>query len=82
MMLLLVCTCAYIKRVKALRDFLLSEKNGVFGALYKACPPPSVPRTRRPVTHPRPQGAVIGTRLHLPVSLACVAAAVYTLILR
>ena len=48
MMLLLVCTCAYIKRVKALRDFLLSEKNGVFGALYKACPPPPSPAPGAP----------------------------------
>jgi hypothetical protein len=26
---------AYIKRFKRLREFFLTEKNGVFGALYK-----------------------------------------------
>ena len=34
--LLVICTCAYIKKVPRLRDFLLSEKKGLFGALYKA----------------------------------------------
>lgn len=34
--LLVVCTCAYIRRVPKLKEFLLSEKKGVFGVLYKA----------------------------------------------
>lgn len=34
--LLVICTCAYIKKVPRLRDFFLSEKKGLFGALYKA----------------------------------------------
>ena len=33
--LLIICTCAYIKNVPRLRQFFLSEKNGIFGALYK-----------------------------------------------
>ena len=33
--LLMICTCAYIKRVPRLKEFFLSEKQGVFGALYK-----------------------------------------------
>ena len=34
--LLVICTCAYIKRVPRIRDTLLAEKKGLFGALYKA----------------------------------------------
>ncbi|XP_065059099.1 protein kish-B-like [Rhopilema esculentum] len=34
--LLLICTCAYIRRVPKLKSILLSEKKGVFGVLYKA----------------------------------------------
>ena len=34
--LLVICTCAYIKRVPRLKEFFLSEKKGLFGALYKA----------------------------------------------
>lgn len=34
--LLVICTCAYIKRVPRLKQFFLSEKKGLFGALYKA----------------------------------------------
>ncbi|EGD76108.1 phosphatase 2C [Salpingoeca rosetta] len=33
--LLMICTCAYIKRVPRLKDFFLSEKQGFFGVLYK-----------------------------------------------
>ena len=33
--LLIICTCAYIRRVPKLKEFLLSEKKGVFGVLYK-----------------------------------------------
>jgi len=34
--LLVICTCAYIRRVPKLKELLLSEKKGVFGVLYKA----------------------------------------------
>lgn len=34
--LLIICTCAYIKGVPRLKGFFLSEKKGLFGALYKA----------------------------------------------
>jgi len=34
--LLIICTCAYIWTVPRLRQMLLSEKKGLFGALYKA----------------------------------------------
>ena len=34
--LLVICTCAYFKRVPRLKQLLLSEKKGLFGALYKA----------------------------------------------
>ncbi len=37
--LLLICSCAYMKRVPRLRELLLSEKRGVFGALYKGVYP-------------------------------------------
>ena len=33
--LLMICTCAYIRNVPKLKEILLSEKNGIFGALYK-----------------------------------------------
>lgn len=33
--LLMICTCAYIKRVPRLKGFFLSEKQGFFGVLYK-----------------------------------------------
>ena len=33
--LLVICTCAYIRRVPKLKEFMLSEKKGVFGVLYK-----------------------------------------------
>lgn len=34
--LLVICTCAYIRRVPRLKAAILSEKKGLFGALYKA----------------------------------------------
>lgn len=34
--LLVICTCAYMKSVPRLKQFFLSEKKGLFGALYKA----------------------------------------------
>lgn len=34
--LLIICTCAYIKSVPRLKEFFLSEKKGLFGALHKA----------------------------------------------
>lgn len=34
--LLVICTCAYLKRIPKLKDFLFSERKGVFGALNKA----------------------------------------------
>ena len=33
--LLVICTCAYIRNVPKLKQLFLSEKNGIFGALYK-----------------------------------------------
>jgi len=58
--LLVICTCAYIRRVPRLKQLFLSEKKGLFGALYKA--------------------AVIGTRLHWAVSIACVVMAFYIIL--
>ena len=34
--LLLICTCAYVRRVPRLKQFFLSEKKGVWGVFYKA----------------------------------------------
>ncbi|XP_065505338.1 protein kish-B [Caloenas nicobarica] len=34
--LLLVCTCAYLRKVPRLKAWLLSEKRGVWGVFYKA----------------------------------------------
>lgn len=34
--LLVICTCAYIMTVPRLKGLFLSEKKGLFGALYKA----------------------------------------------
>lgn len=34
--LLVICTCAYMRGVPRLKQFFLSEKKGLFGALYKA----------------------------------------------
>ncbi|VDK60930.1 unnamed protein product [Onchocerca ochengi] len=33
--LLLICTCAYLKRVPRINSWLLSEKKGFFGIFYK-----------------------------------------------
>ncbi|KFQ39303.1 Protein kish-B, partial [Mesitornis unicolor] len=33
--LLLVCTCAYLRKVPRLKAWLLSEKRGVWGVFYK-----------------------------------------------
>ncbi|EDQ91328.1 uncharacterized protein MONBRDRAFT_14967 [Monosiga brevicollis MX1] len=60
--LLVICTCAYMKRVPRLKQMFLSEKKGFFGALYKA--------------------AVIGTRLHLFVSLTAAATGFYLLFIK
>ncbi|XP_071624281.1 protein kish-B [Heliangelus exortis] len=60
--LLLVCTCAYVRGVPRLREWLLREKRGVWGVCYKA--------------------AVIGTRLHIPVSISCVLMAFYVLVVK
>ncbi|WKY04039.1 hypothetical protein Q1695_005204 [Nippostrongylus brasiliensis] len=34
--LLLICSCAYLKRVPRINSWLLSEKKGFFGIFYKA----------------------------------------------
>uniref|UniRef100_A0AAF5PGM1 Protein kish n=1 Tax=Wuchereria bancrofti TaxID=6293 RepID=A0AAF5PGM1_WUCBA len=34
--LLIICTCAYLKRVPRINAWLLSEKKGFFGIFYKA----------------------------------------------
>ncbi|XP_032831114.1 protein kish-B [Petromyzon marinus] len=34
--LLLICTCAYFKKVPRLKQWFLSEKKGVWGVFYKA----------------------------------------------
>jgi hypothetical protein len=33
--LLVICTCAYMKRVPRLKSFFLTEKKGFFGIFYK-----------------------------------------------
>uniref|UniRef100_A0A8W8LKW4 Protein kish n=1 Tax=Magallana gigas TaxID=29159 RepID=A0A8W8LKW4_MAGGI len=34
--LLVICTCAYMRRVPRLKQWFLSEKKGFFGVFYKA----------------------------------------------
>lgn len=34
--LLLICTCAYVRRIPKLKQFFLSEKKGIWGVFYKA----------------------------------------------
>ncbi|KAK6750103.1 hypothetical protein RB195_002224 [Necator americanus] len=34
--LLVICSCAYLKRVPRINNWLLSEKKGFFGIFYKA----------------------------------------------
>lgn len=75
--LLFVCTCAYLKRVPKIKDILFAEKNGVFGSLYKGNSVHPVAFADTYMT-----GAVIGTRLHMAVSLSCLAMGVYLLILK
>ncbi|XP_039941505.1 protein kish-B isoform X1 [Hirundo rustica] len=58
--LLLVCTCAYLRKVPRLRTLLLSERRGIWGVCHKA--------------------AVIGTRLHVAVSVSCILMALYVLV--
>lgn len=58
--LLLVCTCAYLRKVPRLRTWLLSERRGIWGVCHKA--------------------AVIGTRLHVAVSVSCLLMAFYVLV--
>ncbi|KAJ8047301.1 Protein kish-B [Holothuria leucospilota] len=60
--LLVICTCAYMRRVPRLKQWFLSEKKGFLGIFYKA--------------------SVIGTRLHLPVAVACVTMGFYILFLK
>jgi len=60
--LLLICTCAYLKRIPKLRQWMFSEKKGFLGIFYKA--------------------AVIGTRLHIPVCLTCIATSLYLILLK
>ncbi|XP_005110131.1 protein kish-B [Aplysia californica] len=43
--LLVVCTCAYMRRVPRLRQWFLSERKGFLGVFYKA----SVIGTRLPI---------------------------------
>ena len=33
--LLIICTCAYIRRVPRLKEYFLADKKGVFGTFYK-----------------------------------------------
>ena len=58
--LLVICTCAYVRQVPKLKQFFLSEKKGIFGALYKA--------------------SIIGTRLHIFISIFCTITAFYLII--
>ncbi|EDV25160.1 uncharacterized protein TRIADDRAFT_25901, partial [Trichoplax adhaerens] len=34
--LLIICTCAYMRHIPKLREWLLTEKKGLMGVLYKA----------------------------------------------
>lgn len=34
--LLVICTCAYMRRIPRLKQWLLSEKKGAMGVFYKA----------------------------------------------
>lgn len=34
--LLLICTCAFVRRIPKLKQFFLSEKKGIWGVFYKA----------------------------------------------
>ena len=36
LVLLFICTCAYVRRVPTLKQFFLSEKKGFWGVFYKA----------------------------------------------
>ncbi|XP_064604942.1 protein kish-B-like [Liolophura sinensis] len=60
--LLVICTCAYMRRVPRLKQWFLSEKKGFLGVFYKA--------------------SVVGTRLHIPVSLICVLMGLYVLFIK
>jgi len=60
--LLFISTCAYLKRVPKLKQWMFQEKKGFLGIFYKA--------------------GVIGTRLHIAVSLACIATSVYILLFK
>jgi len=60
--LLLICTCAYLRRIPRLKSMLLSDKKGFAGIFYKF--------------------SIIGTRLHIPVAITCVAMAFYVMFLR
>ena len=80
--LLVVCTCAYMRRVPRLKAMLFSEKKGFFGALYKGAWGPSHPTapffgSHTQLASPSSSASVIGIRLHLLVALACLGSTVY-----
>ena len=80
--LLIICTCAYMKRVTRLRNFFLSEKKGFFGALHKGTTVFAPVRPCPAVTHRFALASVIGTRLHFFVALTAAATGVYLLFLK
>jgi len=60
--LLFISSCAYLKKVPKLKEWMFKEKKGFLGIFYKA--------------------GVIGTRLHIAVSLACIITSFYILLFK
>jgi hypothetical protein len=80
--LLVICTCAYMKRVTRLRDFFLSEKKGFFGALHKGTMMAAFAWLVLALNNSRAAhglASVIGTRLHFFVAITAAATGVYLL---
>ncbi|VDK22375.1 unnamed protein product [Anisakis simplex] len=91
--LLLICTCAYLKRVPRVSSWLLSEKKGFFGVFYKRSYSDCIQNGGVISSLLQSynllgfggiflQASVVGVRLHSTVSACCVAAALYILFVR
>ncbi|KJH45974.1 hypothetical protein DICVIV_07982 [Dictyocaulus viviparus] len=61
--LLVICSCAYLKRVPRVSTWLLSEKKGFLGVFYKIALPKGVKPKHKKV---RPTGPKRGHNLYIP----------------
>ncbi len=77
--ILIICTCGYMRRVPKLREWFLSEKKGFAGIFYKGL---FAFYLYRLLSFFLILASIVGTRLSLFVAISCVLMAVWLVFLR